>query len=224
MVGASTPVILATRSTGVLFQSPGPEPVAADGGLAQVVLVGQAVAPEDVHQAERQGRVSAGPGLDVPVASRGGWAAVGVDRHQGRPALAGLDHQAPEVAIGVRGVRAPVEDQLAAGHGHRVGPRSAEAVRIFVAQGPGRGADGPVEGRGPQAVEESAVEAAGLELAHRPVIAVGQDGLGTVFRGRDGGESPGDLGQGVVPRDRLEPARTLRPDPAGGGWSSRSGL
>ena len=56
---------------------------------------------------------------------RGGRAPVGVDGDDRRAGLAGLDHQAPEVAVGVGGVRAPVDDELALGHRHRVGPEPA---------------------------------------------------------------------------------------------------
>jgi len=167
-------------------------------------IIDQTITPEDVHQAQRQGGVGAGPGLDMPVAPGGGGTPIRVDRHQGRPLLASLDHQAPEVAIRVRGVRAPVEDQLAAGDAHRVGSETAPTHRVLVARRTRRGADGPVEHRRAEPVEEPAVEAAGLELAHRPVIAVRQDRLGAVGRGGDGGEPVRDLGQGVVPRDLLE--------------------
>ena len=70
----------------------------------------------------------------MPVGAAGGRAPVGVDRHDRRAGLAGLDHQAPEVAVGVDGVRAPVDDELALRDGQRIGPQPAAAHRVFVAQ------------------------------------------------------------------------------------------
>ena len=164
----------------------------------------KAVAPDDVHEPQGQRGVGAGAGLNVPVGAPGRRAPIGVDRDDGRAGLAGLDHQAPEVAVGIGGVRAPVDDELALGHGQRIGPHSAAADRVFVTQRAGRGADGPVEHRGTQPVKEPPVEAAGLELAHRAVVAVRQDRLRTIGRAGDRGEFPGDGVQGLVPADRLE--------------------
>ena len=115
--------------------------------------------------------------------------------------------------VGVDGVRAPVDDELALRHRQRVGPHPPPPHRVLVAERPGRGADGPVELRGAQAVEEPPVQAARLELAHRAVIAVGQDRLRPVARGGDRREPVRDGVDRLVPRDGLELALALGPDP-----------
>ena len=53
------------------------------------------------------------------------------------------------------------------------------------------------------------VEAAGLELAHRPVVAVGQNRLRAVARAGDRGELSGDGVERLVPADRLESSLPL---------------
>ena len=161
----------------IFFQGSAPESIRPDGRSVEIILIDQAVAPEDVHQAQGERRVGPGAGLDVPVGPSGGRASERVDRHQRRARFPGLNHPAPEVAVGVRGVGTPVDDQLATAHRHRVGPQPPPAHRVFVAQRPRRGADGPVELRSSEPMEESSVEAARLKLPHRPVIAIRQNRL-----------------------------------------------
>ena len=190
-----------------------PQQLGADGAAGQIVVVLEAVAPDDVHQSQGERGIGPRAWLDVPVGATGGRALVGIDRDDRRAGLARLDHQAPEMAVGVGGVRAPVDDEPAPGHGHRVGAHSPAAHGVLVAEAAGRGADGPIQPRGAQTVEEPSVQAAGLELAHRPAVAVGQDGLGTFGRARDRREPPGDEVEGLVPRDPLEPSFPLHPHP-----------
>ena len=72
-------------------------------------------------------------------------------------------------------------------------------------------------------MEEPPVEAAGLELAHRPVVAVGQDRLRTVGRAGDRGELLSDRVQGLVPADPLEPPFALCGRPASSAAASDRG-
>ena len=197
---------------GILGQHPGLERRGADRRPVEVVPVNQPVAPEDVHQAQGQCSVGARPGLDVPVTPRGGRAPERVDRHQRRPGLPGLDHPAPQVAVGVDGVRSPVDDEPALLGRHRVGAEPAAPDGVLVPLRPGRGADRPVQQTRPEPVEEPAVEAARLELAHRPVIAIRKDRLRAVGRVGDGAELGGDPPERLVPRDRLESPLPLAAD------------
>ena len=116
------------------------------------------------------------------------FAAVGlrvrVDGDDLRAALAGLVLDRPEVDVGDGGVRAPVDDVAAVhrrlGVDHRPG-----AERDVAAGRAGGGADGAVEQRRPEPVEEPPVEAGVLQLAHRAGVAVRQDRLRPVGRRRD---------------------------------------
>ena len=67
-------------------------------------------------------------------------------------------------------------------------------------------------------MEEAAVEALGLDLPHRPVVAVGEDRLRAVVGVGDRAEALRDEPERLVPADRLEaaPPRPLGPDPPEG--------
>ena len=63
-------------------------------------------------------------------------------------------------------------------------------------------------------MEEPPVEAARLELAHRPVVAVRQDRLRAVGRAaRSRANRSAIVAERLVPGDPLEPPLPLRPDP-----------
>ena len=58
-----------------------------------------------MHQAQSQCSIGAGTGLNVLVAFLGCFAAIWVDGDDFRPIrFAGVNHQAPEVRIGLNGV------------------------------------------------------------------------------------------------------------------------
>ncbi len=198
----------------ILLERPATERVGPDGRAAEVVVVLQPVAPDHVHQAERQGGVGAGAGGDVPVGPLGGRAPVGVDRDDRRAALAGFDHQRPEVAIRDGGVRAPVEDQLAPGHGHRVGARPAAADRVLVADPAGRGADGRGRASRPRAGGRTGGRGCspGACPSCRSSCRAGSPGGRRATR-RSAANRPAIVVDGLVPADRLEPARALGSDP-----------
>ena len=79
MVSTSTPVMAATFSGGYSDEDAIAEPVRPDGGSGEVIVVLEPVAPDDVHQPQRERGVGAGTGLDVPVGAPGGRAPVRVD-------------------------------------------------------------------------------------------------------------------------------------------------
>src|SRR5262249_35126023 len=64
-----------------------------------------------------------------------------------------------------------------------------------------------------QAMEEPPVQAARLELAHRPAIAIGKDRLRAVGRAGDLVEPACDGVDGVIPGDALESSFALLADP-----------
>ena len=88
-------------------------------------------------------------------------------------------------------------------------PRRPLPKVYSVAGGTRRGANRSVEVRCTQPMEEPPIEAARLKLAHRAVIAIGQDGLRACRGIRDRPEAVGDFGESIVPGDRLESALAL---------------
>src|SRR5256885_232654 len=103
-------------------------------------------------------------------------------------------------------VAAPDEDEPAFGemlHAH------AQLAAIGQVQGlaPGAGADGAVQQRGAELVEEAPVHALALHQAHGACVAVGQDGFGIARR--QGLQARGDVGQRLVPAHGLELPGTL---------------
>ncbi len=88
-----------------------------------------------------------------------------------------------------------------------------EAGRIGEA-GAARGrADGAVEPRSAEAMEEAPVHAGALQVTHRAAVAVGQDGFGAEFGG-DGLQARGDFVESFVPRDARKAAFAFRADAA----------
>ena len=84
---------------------------------AQVVLILQAVTPDDVHESEGQGSVGAGADRQPPVGTGRRLRAVRINRDNLRPALAGLVHHRPQMHVRDAGVRAPVDDVARVNHG-----------------------------------------------------------------------------------------------------------
>ena len=211
MTAASRPQIAAARS-GVqsatwAASSSKPSVWAATHGSSI-----EPVADEHVHHRQHQGDVGAGQRLDELVGGLGGDRADRVDHDDlGAVGPGGLDRR-PQVAVGEPGVRAPQEDQLAVAQLERV-EAEAGAVRHPHAGADGRAADRAHEAAGAEVVEEAAVEAHHRQQALVAGVAERQDRLGAV-RVDDVVQPGGDLGQRVVPRDRLELARALRPDAA----------
>ena len=163
-----------------------------------------------MHQRQRQGCVGARAQRDVFVALVGGFAAARVDADQARTVALGLLRQTPEVQVAADGVAAPDQDQLRFGEElHLHAELAAQGLhQCFTAR---RSADGALQVRGAEPVEEARGHALALHLAHGAGIAVGQDGL-RVAR-RDGVQPAGDVIQRLVPADGFEPAAAFGADP-----------
>ena len=90
---------------------------------------------------------------------------------------AGFDDEGPQVNVGAVDVRAPGDDEFSSGGTVRARCRSARQ-RGDEAGAAGGGANGAVEARGAQAVEEAAVHAGAVEQAHGAGVAVREDRFG----------------------------------------------
>ena len=171
-----------------------------------VVVVQPAVGHQLVHQPQRQRAVGARPQRDVLVALVGRLAAPRVDAHQPRAVALGLLGKGPEVQVRGDRVAAPDQDQPALGvvldmHAHLGAVGGDQRLAAGV------GADGAVQPRRTQPVEEARGHAVALHQAHGAGVAVGQDGL-RVARG-DGLQPGGDGVERLVPADGLEAAAAL---------------
>src|SRR5262249_13799810 len=130
--------------------------------------------------------------------------AVRVDDHQLRAVLPRLLDERPQVDIGAVDVRAPGDDVFGFGEGGDVGPHfAAEHADQSVAAG--RGADGAVELRSAQPVEETGVYPLTIQVAERPAIRVGEDRLRSEVLGRLL-QAAGDLAQRDLPGDAIKVA------------------
>ena len=117
----------------------------------------------------------------------------------------------PEMQVGQLGVRPPQDDEPRVPDLQRIETLGCSVGHLHT--GAHRwSANRPHHARRPQPIPESFREAH-CEKALIAGIAVGHDRLGAVAID-DLVEPYGDLGEGVVPRDLLEPAFTLRTDSA----------
>ena len=137
-------------------------------------------------------------------ASRAGAVAVRVDGVELRAVAPRFHDERPQVHVGAEDVGAPGEDQLRVAELLGLGA-VADAQRLGQAGAAGGGADGAVEPRRAQAVEEAAVHAGAVEQAHGAGVAVGQDGFRAELGG-DGVQARGDGVERFVPGDALEAA------------------
>ena len=146
------------RALGRPLQGAGLEFLPAQRVARDVVMVQPAVRDQLVHQGQRQGGIGAGQQLQVLVAFVGGLGLARVYAHQARAVALGLQCIAPEMQAAADAVAAPDEDEPAFGemlHAH------AQLAAIGQVQGlaPGAGADGAVQQRGAELVEEAPVHA-----------------------------------------------------------------
>ena len=171
-----------------------------------VVVVQPVVGDEFVHQRQRQRGIGAGAQLDVLMALVGRLALARVNAYQLGAIALGLLRIAPEVQVAADGIAAPDQDELRLGKELHLHAHFA-AQRLHQGFSPGRGADGAVELRCTQLVEETAVHALALHHAHGASVAVGQDGFGRAGRNRL--QALRNIGQGFVPADGRELAAAL---------------
>jgi len=174
-----------------------------------VVGVQPVVDDQLVHQRERQRAVAAGRQRQVVVALLGRLGAARIDAHERGAGALGGQRDRPEVQVRRDGVAAPDDDQPALGemldvHAHLGAVGGGQRVATGV------GADGAVEPRGAELVEEARGHALALHHAHGAGVAVGQDGLGGARR--DLAQPRGDVVQRLVPRHLHELAAALGPD------------
>ncbi len=155
---------------------------------------------------QRQRRIGAGAHGQMPVALLGRQRAVRIDRHQRGAAPLGLLGARPEMQVGGDRIAAPDQDQPGVLHVLDV-HAEARAIRVAQRRRAGRGADGAVQQRRTQLVEEARGHAFTLHQAHGAGIAVRQDGLRAARR--DPAQAGGDGVERLVPRNRCELALTL---------------
>ena len=177
--------------------------------LRDVVVVEPIVRQQFMHHAQRQSTVRTRQQGDVLMALLGRLGAARVDGNQFGAAPLGLLGQAPEVQVAGDGVAAPDDDQFAFGKEAGV-HADLGAIGRGHGSAAGHGADGAVEQRGAELVEEARRHRLALQQAHGAGIAVGQDGL-RVARGNRL-QACGNVAQRFVPRHANELAAALGAD------------
>ena len=178
----------------------------AHGVAVDIVLVNQVFRDQDMHQAQRQGRIGAGQQGDMLVAFFGRQRAIRVDGDQGGAIALGLLRAHPEMQVRGDRVAAPDDDQFRVLELFQV-RADAGAHRVAVAGGAGRGADGAVQQGGTELVEKARRHRLALHQAHGAAVAVRQDRL-RIARG-DRFQAGRDGLQCFFPADALELALPL---------------
>jgi hypothetical protein len=144
-------------------------------------------------------------------AQAGPTSAVGIDHHQLRALAAGLDDKGPQVNVVAMNVRSPGDDVAREGEllwfGAQLHPEYGLQTHF-----PGDGADGAIQLRSAQAVEEATIHGAAVQHRQRAPAGVGKNGFAAEFAA-DFPEAICDLLERLVPGNALE--RLLRRD--GGG-------
>jgi hypothetical protein len=161
-----------------------------------------------MHQCQRQRTVGAWAQGDVFVALVGRFGAARVDADDARAVSLGLLHLAPEMQVAGNRVAAPDQDQLRLGkelHFHA----DLAAKRLHQRLAAGSGANGAIQLRRTQPVEEARCHALALHQAHGAGIAVGQYRFGLACG--NGVEARGDVAQRFAPT----PTGSKRPAPLG---------
>ncbi|MCY1221265.1 hypothetical protein D9M72_333130 [compost metagenome] len=183
--------------------------IEADGVAFNVVVVEQVVADQHMDQRQRQRAVGAGHRGDMAMALLGAQRAVRVDCHQRGAAPLGFLRAGPEMQVGGNRVAPPDDHQPGIDHVLHV---HAHAGAVGVAQrgGAGAGADGAVQPRRAQLVEEARGHALALHQPHGAGVAVRHDRL-RIARG-DRLQAGGDGVQRLLPGDRRELAFALPAD------------
>ncbi len=121
----------------------------------------QVFADDDVHHGERQRGIAARVDEEVLVRGGSGAVAVRIDDVELRAVAPRFDDERPEMDVRAEDVRAPGDDQLRVAELLGLGA-VADAERLGHAGHAGGGADGAVEPRCAQAMEEAAIHAVGL--------------------------------------------------------------
>ena len=177
--------------------------------LLEEGAVGESIAHEHVEDGEGKRTVGAGARAEEGVGVVGGLRAVGVDAVDLGASLASHLDVVAEVDVGREHADAPEDDHIAM-LGFLRGGRQRRAHDVAIATALGRRADGAVEARGAERVEEG-VAGAVANRAHRAGVGVRQDGLGAVFLG-DAVPAPSDLFDGLIPADGAKAPLALLAD------------
>ena len=153
----------------------------------------------------------------------GGGGLVGVDQPDLGPGPARLAHRSCRPCrLVARALHAPEDAPGRCAARVSGGRAGVSPMHRRPARGLGRGADGPVQARGAQAVEEG-VAGVALHQAHGAGVGVGQDRLGAVL-GDDPPPAVGDALDGLVPGDGGEGAAALGPGGQQGGGEPARGM
>ena len=176
--------------------------VEAQGVFLDVVGIVEFLGDDDVHEAEGEGGVGAGEGLQVPVGLFGGGGELGVDGDDAGALAAGLLDEVPAVGGGEGGVGTPDDDEAGVDDvgGEDAGGGAEGGFDAFVS---GVAADVSVEAGGAEAGEEAGGEGMLVDDAFGAGEGVGEDGCGAGFLD-DLLELGGDGVEGGVPGDLFE--------------------
>ena len=209
MSATARPVISATRCRRELRQDLALDLVEAQRVLGDVVAVGELVAHQDVHDAERQGGIGADADRQIEVGRLGAARAARIDHHDRHAALLPLLlGQRPEMHVGGGEVRAPrdhqvgMDDILGIGAADGADRHFPRRLAARVAHRAGH------QARGAQRMEQ-AVHQAAVHQALMGGVGVAQQGERTAL-GDDRLPLGRDLVERLVPGDRRELARPFR--------------
>jgi hypothetical protein len=174
----------------------------AERAFAEIACVLQAIAEDDMHHGEREHAVGAGADGEMLVGQCGGARAVGIDHDQPRALAPRLFDERPQMHVGAVDIRAPRNHQP--GVGKVLRPRAElHPIDRFKGNAAGLGADGAVELRRPQPMEEAAIDGGKAQLAQCPSVGIRQNALRAKL-GRGALEFFGNQAERFVPRDALE--------------------
>ena len=155
-----------------------------------------------MHHAESESGIGARIDGDVPVRGAGRACCVGIDDDQLCAVAARFLDEGPEVNIVAVDVRGPGDDELRLRKGFGVGAEFA-AVDGDEGLATGFGADGAIELRRAETMEETAIHRTIIQDANGAGVGVRQDRFGSVFAG-DGGEAGRYGVEGFIPGDAFE--------------------
>src|SRR6185312_10225013 len=141
-----------------------------------------------MHHAQRESRVSSWIDRQVPVGALGGARPVGIDDYQFGAILTGFFNEGPQMHVVAVDIRTPGNDVFRARKQFRIGADLAAENRYQRLPSGGR-ADGAIQLRGAQAVEEAPVHRTVAEYGGCSRIGIRQDGLRPKL-GSDVSESP----------------------------------
>ncbi len=173
-----------------------------------VFVIDEILRDQHVHHAERKCGVGPRNERHVLVALFRGLAPIRVDGDELRAAALRFLRLAPEMQIGNDRIAAPDQDQPAVRELLDVRPHR-RTDRRDPAGLAGSGADGPVEERRAEPVEETTIHRAGLQKPHRSRVGVRHDRLRALGRSGNRAEPGRDGVERLVPGNALEATLAL---------------